>query len=606
MGLIGKVLKSMSSPNKPATTPPMQKKPAHIKPVAGNVAATRPPAWITVLKDELAGRTPELPAGLECWSSPTAPEGKGPLKVGDSLLTQLAVIGNQGGRHAVILTTLQYSDLHVMRLIDTLRSMQLNYAGTLQADASLIARANEGLRTRSAVSAQSTGRGAENNGPKQLFDDIVRKAIVSRASDIRLYLKEPSLRHPEGYGQVSFRIDGKYYRIGDRYHYRVLRDAVAAAYAECDPGSNNEPGFRETASANCTISVSSARNGPTDHRLRYQQTGMAGGTGVVARVLSLNKRLPDLEALTYEISQQQMWSRAVMRGEGGHFVAGVTGSGKTTTLYVVLDMEQRLVPGRNIVTIEDPVEYELDGIIQIPVQRKDAAQSGGEDPFLAAKRAAMRLDPDVLVPQEIRDVETGSLAKTSIQTGHKVYSTVHAESCIGIIPRLAAPEVGIPLDVLAYGNFLKLLVYQALLPRLCKHCRIPLNDPRIAFLDSSRAALLKLRPSNPNLLDHVYLANEKGCEHCHGGFYGVEVVAEMYEPDARFLEYVAAGDLSGAKTYWRSQRRTTFDDSDMTGKTVMEHAVYKMLTGRLCPTVIQSTWCSFEEYDFQLQEFDEL
>jgi len=566
------------------------------KPPAGNGLTE---LWVEGLKRSLKGASPKLPPGLISLTHGATPVI--PAEVEHK--SQIAVLcAAEGASSVVILTTLANSAGLVLRVVEYLQRHNYQLAELIPCDPSMVAAANFAPRTGDRGEAMVAG---VNGGPRLMFDHIIRNAIRLRASDARFFLEKQSPSRPNGRGVVSFRIDGRYYQIGGDYDYRTLRDAVGAAFNTMVPNSGNSGSFVESAMSNCIVAVSSEPGRELDFNLRYQQVPTSGGTGVVCRLLPLKRKARRIVDLDFAPSQNEMWYRAMRRGQGGHFVAGVTGGGKSTTIVTVIETEAKEIGGRNFITVEDPVETEIDDpmVFQIPVQRKDSALNNAVDPFVAAMRVAVRLDPDVMVPQEIRDVDSGSLAKTSILTGHKVYTTVHAASALSIVTRLNSEEIGIVMDVLTTSGFMKLLVYQALLPKLCMHCRVPvLASPHIH--DSMKAAIQALRPNRDDLLHQVFTARPEGCPECHRGYMGVTVAAEMIEPSQQLLNLLHKGDQNGAEDYWRGMRKSPFDHPDMTGKTAMEHAIYKMFCGVLDPIAIEQAFEPFESYDPRLKDFD--
>ena len=183
-----------------------------------------------------------------------------------------------------------------------------------------------------------------------------------------------------------------------------------------------------------------------------------------------------LDKLGLEESQLELLKRMLARPEGIILVTGPTGSGKTTTLYSVLNHINS--DGVNIMTLEDPVEYPMTLIRQTSVS--EAAKLD----FANGIRAMMRQDPDVILVGEIRDQDTAEMAFRAAMTGHQVYSTLHTNSAVGAFPRLL--DIGIVPDILA-GNIIG-IIGQRLVRRLCRTCRQS-YDP-----DAKERRLLGLSP----------------------------------------------------------------------------------------------------------------
>src|SRR5467141_677180 len=209
---------------------------------------------------------------------------------------------------------------------------------------------------------------------------------------------------------------------------------------------------------------------PQDGRISLMLTGRAvdfrassqattHGENIVLRILDRQKGIVPLDGLGLEAGQLQLLKKMIARPEGIILVTGPTGSGKTTTLYSVLNHINN--DGLNIMTLEDPVEYPMTLIRQTSINEAAKMDFGN------GIRSLMRQDPDVILVGEIRDEDTATMAFRAAMTGHQVYSTLHTNSATGAIPRLL--DIGIVPDVLA-GNIIG-IVAQRLVRRLCKHCK---------------------------------------------------------------------------------------------------------------------------------------
>ena len=179
------------------------------------------------------------------------------------------------------------------------------------------------------------------------------------------------------------------------------------------------------------------------------------------RILDRQKGIVPLDGLGLESSQLELLKRMIARPEGIILVTGPTGSGKTTTLYSILNHINS--DAVNIMTLEDPVEYPMTLIRQTSVN--EAAKLD----FANGIRSLMRQDPDVILVGEIRDEETAEMAFRAAMTGHQVYSTLHTNSAVGAFPRLL--DIGVVPDIMA-GNIIGIIA-QRLVRQLCQHCRQP-------------------------------------------------------------------------------------------------------------------------------------
>jgi general secretion pathway protein E len=232
--------------------------------------------------------------------------------------------------------------------------------------------------------------------------------------------------------------------------------------------------------------------------LRVSTVPTLFGESVVLRLLDRGGRPVTLEELGLQPEVLATLSRLTARPHGMILVTGPTGSGKTTTLYACLSRRDRT--GEKILTVEDPVEYQLAGITQVPVHR----QSGVT--FAAALRSILRQDPDVLMVGEMRDQETAEIAVQAAMTGHVVFSTLHTNDAIGAIPRLL--DLGVPEYLVAAT--VEGILAQRLVRRICDGCRAECTPaPELVSRLSGRPA------------GRTRLHRGIGCPACRGtGFRG--------------------------------------------------------------------------------------
>lgn len=211
-------------------------------------------------------------------------------------------------------------------------------------------------------------------------------------------------------------------------------------------------------------------------------------------------------------------------------ITGPTGSGKTTTLYAALS---ELDSGEEkVITIEDPVEYQLDGIVQIPVNEKKGLT------FARGLRSILRHDPDKIMVGEIRDVETAQIAVQSALTGHLVFTTVHANNAFDVIGRFT--HMGV--DLYSFLSALNCVMAQRLVREICPHCK------REATPDEEMLELSGLE--NGEFAGQTWFEGA-GCEHCHGtGYFGRAAITEFLDltPNLRqmILDRRPAADLQAA------------------------------------------------------------
>lgn len=244
------------------------------------------------------------------------------------------------------------------------------------------------------------------------------------------------------------------------------------------------------------------------------------GEKIVLRLLSNDAATIDIGQLGFTDSELEGYLEGIKKPHGILLISGPTGSGKTTTLYATLKIlnKERV----NILTIEDPVEYTLEGINQTQL-KEDIGLT-----FASALRSFLRQDPDVIMLGEIRDGETAQMAIRAALTGHLVLSTIHTNSAWGTITRLI--DMGIPAYHLA--GTLNTTVAQRLLRLLCPHCK------------QKESLNKKLLPKNFKLsieLNEHFVPN--GCDHCHyTGYKGRKAIYEVISLDNEFAENIRAAN----------------------------------------------------------------
>jgi len=290
---------------------------------------------------------------------------------------------------------------------------------------------------------------------------------------------------------------------------------------------------------------------PQDGRISLMLTGRAvdfrvssqattHGENIVLRILDRQKGIVPLDGLGLEAGQLQLLKKMIARPEGIILVTGPTGSGKTTTLYSVLNHINN--DGLNIMTLEDPVEYPMTLIRQTSVNEAAKMDFGN------GIRSLMRQDPDVILVGEVRDEDTATMAFRAAMTGHQVYTTLHTNSAVGAIPRLL--DIGIVPDILA-GNIIG-IVAQRLVRRLCKHCR------QGHKATAGECNMLGAPPERPPMLYRAV-----GCDQCdYQGYRGRMAIIEILKLDGELDELIArrATGLEMQKAAVAKGFRTLADD----------------------------------------------
>ena len=337
----------------------------------------------------------------------------------------------------------------------------------------------------------------------KLVDHIIAEGIQLRASDVHLEAQEQRII-------VTYRIDG------------VLRQAMVLPrqvgiplvsrikiMAELDIADRLRP-----QDGRARVSVNGVR---VD--LRVSTLPASTGEKVVIRILDSRSTVLSLEHLGLTPREHERIQNLINLREGVVLVTGPTGSGKTTTLYSTLRTIQ--TRGVNIVTVEDPVEYKMQGIVQVQVNERAGLS------FASALRSILRQDPDVVLVGEIRDRETAAIATQASLTGHLVLSTLHTIDAASAVARL----IDIGIEPFKIAAALKGVIAQRLLRRLCLRCRAPFND----------TAPPKLQRWFPVGVDGLYRA--VGCTECvNTGYRGRLAVMEIMVSDSEVERRISAAE----------------------------------------------------------------
>ncbi|MFM0608756.1 ATPase, T2SS/T4P/T4SS family [Paraburkholderia sediminicola] len=430
-----------------------------------------------------------------------------------------------------------------------------------------------------------------------MFRDVIEAAHEFNASDIHWEFRD---FHDDV--EVRFRVDG------DLYTYRrmpksLVRRALSAAYQDLvQRNTNSGETFQPSTPQSAMIPIVSRLD---LLNLRWQSAPAVGGFDVALRVLDgnfRNVRILQPTAMGLEGSQLAIIDSLGSVSGGVTILSGETGSAKSTLLRAMsYNMASRDL--RKQYAVSEPAEFPNPWLSEISISRRtdesdeDAARKSAE-----VIRTLMRMDPDDLTVNEVRDRVMAALVAELALTGHPVRTTLHADSLIGVFMRLAGGRLQLPMDEVSSEKFVNAAGNQKLIPLLCPRCKVPARE----VMPAPQLELLRSKFG----LDTSQMAcrSEDGCEYCRleglftrsgkmaGGTKGQTLAMELYRPTPEFLERVGVRDWRGAEQVWRRERSFGFGDADMTGKTIYEHALYKASTGIVDPRFIDLTMRPFEEY----------
>ncbi len=314
----------------------------------------------------------------------------------------------------------------------------------------------------------------------KLLNMVMFQALRMRASDIHFQPFEDRL-------QVRYRIDGILYDM-DAIPKKV-QDAVISRVKVM--GRMDIAERRLPQDGRSTIKL-----GDSEVDVRISTVPTSHGERVVMRLLDLSARLYELEEIGLDERNLELINRYIHYTHGVIFVTGPTGSGKTTTLYASLNRINS--SQKNVITIEDPIEYHLDGISQIQVSEKKGLT------FASGLRALVRQDPDIMMVGEVRDDETARIATQSALTGHLVFSTLHTNDAPSAVARML--HFGVEPYLLA--SSLLVVIAQRLVRLICPECREPITPDAAMIRELEQIGL------SPDMLPEGRLWRGAGCANC--------------------------------------------------------------------------------------------
>lgn len=393
---------------------------------------------------------------------------------------------------------------------------------------------------RGQITAESLG-GVPGNGPANsrpalaaAFHDLVEWGVRHGASDIHLnvHLAEPK-------SEVNYTISGRYVapECFRGMPTSTLLDMLSVAWMDIRGGNGSVFDPMREQQGSLALHVDGK-----PLLLRWSSMAADVGPSVCLRLLSRSMRAcsADLDSLGYMHDQLAQIRRAMISESGAVIFSGTVGSGKSTSLAALVS---GLPSHRKVITLEDPVEYLIPGAIQNTLVRN--LDTCAHDVFAAKLRSLRRSAMSDVLLGEIRDIETGRAFMDLVGSGVNVYSTVHAPSAAMIPVRLSSGFIAVPADFLATAGVLRLLVFQALLPRLCDECALPVlgSEARLVAGDEGvrgltwQAWLELVRQLYGRTLCKVRMRNPEGCQACRQdglsdlyGYSGRTVAAEIIEP----------------------------------------------------------------------------
>lgn len=395
---------------------------------------------------------------------------------------------------------------------------------------------------------------------QQAVVEIIKAATKAGASDVHFF---PT---PNGH-QLKFRIHGELELIRNL----VGQDGYlleSTIYQSMCLASSVDTNFRPETEQDGRLSPEFVREcGLFGARIATRPT--LNGPWMAMRLLYDSGQIIRLEDMGYRSSQISVLKDLIEATSGIVLFSGVTGSGKSTALQTLMSMLMRDNPGLNLATVEDPIEYRIENANQTPLI--------GE--WAAAIKNLLRMDPDVLMFGEIRDLLSALAAFQGSQTGHLMLSTLHTSSATGCVQRLH--DLGVENSLLTDPAMIRGLVNQSLARVLCPQCKVPYSAGHSQLSSDLRQRIEhRCEPST------VFLKGE-GCPHCRQrGIVGRTAIAEVLAPDFEFMRVFREKGKAEAQNWWVQERG---------GITKNAHMIERINEGVLDPYQAERDVCRLDE-----------
>ncbi len=436
----------------------------------------------------------------------------------------------------------------------------------------------------------------DDNAVRRRIVDTLQKAVEAGANDVHIEASD-------GRTRIEFRIDGAL-RLWETWTQKEGELMLSSVYSHSVGQSGATANWQEPQAAMLT----STSTGPDalalpkgvisvrcqwvplsdggrylDMRLQYDSAHLFGENFIMADVDSLG------------FSQEQLKVvQSLRQAPGGMRVfAGPVNQGKTTTLRVTLNRRMAETNMQlNCLLVEDPPEGGIVGARQVGVS-SSVKDEQREKSFVEIMRCALRLDPDIVMLGEVRDIQTAKFAFRLSLTGRQVYTTTHVYAALAVPQRLR--DIGMEPYLVYDHHLLRGMFCQRLLRGMCSHCRIPLAEAPselgphykeltrrvragLAIMDASRkggSGSVYDRLSEPDMRN-VYVANPEGCSKCFRGRAGRTICAEVIETDQKIMELLQDNRMEEARDYWLSP-------TGMNGVTMLWHSLEKIRRGEVSP-----------------------
>ncbi|MTJ79754.1 MAG: hypothetical protein F8N37_01845 [Telmatospirillum sp.] len=408
------------------------------------------------------------------------------------------------------------------------------------------------------------GGGPDDTAMQREVQDLLARAAQAQASDIHVVVEGEA-------AGVRIRVDGDLRPLdgganGAPVHWRAEhgRQICMTAYAMAAEGGTADASY-DPFSFQAGRIMTGLPDGIQAVRLQFNPVGYSGRHLVMRLLYSGHAAGSSLDELGFSAAQVADLAAIADRQTGLLVISGPTGSGKTTTLERMMRRIVARYPGESILSVEDPPEYRIPGVIQLPVANM-RSDNDRDNAYTEAIAAALRSDPDRIMIGEVRTRAAAHHAFEAAMTGHQVLTTVHANDALGIITRLL--DIGVEPYKLRDPSLVTGLVAQRLIRRLCPLCRRPASSCDATVPADLAERLRALLPT-----DRFWLPGD-GCSSCRNGYVGRTVVAETVRPDATLLALLCDGQRQDAFRHWIAE---------LDGRPFLDHAAAKIAAGEIDP-----------------------
>jgi type IV pilus assembly protein PilB len=450
-----------------------------------------------------------------------------------------------------VLTVALADALNTAVLEDLRFSSGLEVRAVMAEPSALAAAIERAYGAEPSLEALSRGAGAVSADPAEaaastpvvrLLNSILNRAVRDHASDVHFEVFHDRFR-------IRFRVDGALYEVDSPpRHLATALVSRIKVMSDLDIAETKLP-----QDGRIQLSIDGR---PVD--LRVATLPGISGESCVLRVLDRSSVNLDLEALGFDERERKLLRAVTRLPSGIVLVTGPTGSGKTTTLYALLNEIND--PGLKVITVEDPVEYDIEGVVQIPIHDDIGVT------YAAVLRTVLRQDPDKILVGEVRDGETASVAIEASLTGHTVFATVHTNDAPSAVTRLL--DMG--LEPFLLSATLEVVLAQRLVRRICERCR--------STFEPDDELLRELGPDGERVRGQR-LSFGKGCEACfRTGYRGRMVLSEILLMDEEIRRAILEGESTGElRRRARSAGMRTLRDSGLSavlaGRTTLDEVL---------------------------------